>query len=121
MTTLLALHESRLAQATADRQQTEEALQQAMRAIDSTTTTTPVSEAVLMRRWEAVAEDTRNKTFGSAWSAYCRAVRIERRARTALHVAHLDAARPTPLPKSQRPRVRRSIGAGVTYSAEATT
>jgi hypothetical protein len=78
-----------------------------------------VAEGVTMRRFEAIAEDHRNGPFCAAWSAYMRARRIERRARSALLVAQLNAAQPRPFPEPRRRRVRRSIGAGIAYEVAA--
>jgi hypothetical protein len=57
------------------------------------------AEAVRMRRFEAIAEAGRDEPFCSAWSSYMRARRQASKARTALHIARLDAERRSELRK----------------------
>jgi hypothetical protein len=68
-------------------------------------------DVIAARRFEALVEHpaAQKSPLALAWSAYARAARAETKARSALHVARLDAlAKPEPVtkPKQRRPSTR---------------
>jgi hypothetical protein len=79
----------------------------------------PVALALQSRHLEAAVEHPANRPLAQAYSQWRRAQRQATKARSALHLVRLEEAQPRPTPKPQRPKIKRSIGAGITYEVAA--